>query len=171
MRRLATTLAGVAAAVGVALFVLLQAWDGAPRARLLDLYVLFLAVLFMFGFVHATREAGGSQPSVFDRALRRRRPPPARPASLAKLEREVALAPLTSFDFHARLRPTLHEIAAYKLANRGIALDSTSPAARAALGDELWELLRPDRRPPEDRNAPGVPLTRVRAILDALENI
>jgi hypothetical protein len=171
MRRRATTLLAVAATAGAALFVLLQVWGAAPRTRLLDLYVLFLAVLFMFGFVQATRQVGEARESIFDRALRRRRPRPERPQSLAKLEREVALAPVTAFDFHARLRPTLREIAAYRLANRGIVLDSASPAARAALGDELWELLRSDRRAPEDRNAPGVPLARVRAVLDALDNI
>lgn len=171
MKRLATSLVTVAAAVGAAVFVLLQFWPDAPRTRLVDLYVLFLAALFMFGFVQATREVGGQQVSIFDRALRRRRRPPERPASLAKLEREVALAATTTFDFHARLRPTLREIAAYRLANRGIVLDSGSPAARAALGDDLWELLRPDRRPPDDRNAPGLPLTRVRAVLDALDKI
>ena len=171
MRRLATTLVVVAATVGGALFVLLQVWGAAPRTRLLDLYVLFLAALFMFGFVQATREVGEEQISIFDRALRRRRPGPERPPGLAKLEREVALASVTAFDFHARLRPTLREIAAYKLANRGMVLDSGSPAVRAAVGDELWELLRPDRRPPDDRNAPGVPPTRVRTILDALDKI
>ena len=171
MRRVVTTLLAVAAVAGGALLVLLQFWAGAPRTRLLELYVLFLAVLFMFGFVHATREAGATQASIFDRVLRRRRRGPERPASLAKLEREVALAAVTAFDFHARLRPTLRDIAAYRLANRGIVLDSGSPAARAALGDELWELLRPDRRPPDDRHAPGLPLTRVRAVLDALDNI
>ena len=171
MRRLATTLVTFAAAVGAGLFVLLQFWPAAPRTRLLDLYVLFLAALFMFGFVQATREAGEEQVSIFDRTLRRRRRPPERPASLAKLEREVALAAATTFDFHARLRPTLREIAAYRLANRGIVLDSGSPAVRALLGDDLWELLRPDRRPPDDRNAPGLPLTRVRAVLDALDKI
>jgi hypothetical protein len=171
MRRLATALVAIGAAVGAALFVVLQIWPAAPRTRLLDLYVLFLAGLFMFGFVQATRKVGEARASIFDRALRRRRPPSRRPASLAKLEREVSIAAVTAFDFHARLRPTLREIAAYRLANRGVVLDSGSPAVRAALGDELWELLRPDRRPPDDRYAAGLPLARVRAVLDALEKI
>jgi hypothetical protein len=171
MRRAALTLGGVAAVVALVLFALAQAWPGAPRTRLLDLYVLFVAALSMLGLVRATREAGDATESVFDRALRRRSHRDARPPSLAKLEREVVLAAVTEFDFHARLRPALREIAAHKLAGRGLVLDSGSPATRAALGDGLWELLRPDRPPPHDRLAPGVPLKRLQTILDKLDEL
>ena len=34
------------------------------------------------------------------------------------------------------------------------------------LGDDAWELLRPDRPPPADRTAPGLSLRRVRELVD-----
>ena len=171
MKRLTVALVAVAATLGAGLFLLVELWPAAPRTRLLDVYVLLLAALFMFGFVQATREAAVHSESLFERLMRRRPRRQERPPSLAKLEREVTLAAVTAFDFHARLRPTLREIAAYRLASRGLVLDSGAPATREALGDELWELLRPDRRPPDDRLAPGVPLTRLRTLLDALDKI
>jgi hypothetical protein len=42
---------------------------------------------------------------------------------------------------------------------------------RALLGEELWELLRPDRRPPEDRLGPGLPLPQLQAAVERLEAI
>ncbi|MET0607959.1 MAG: hypothetical protein ABW045_04315, partial [Gaiellaceae bacterium] len=91
---------------------------------------------------------------------------------LAKLEREVVLASGTSFDVHFRLRPVLREIAVHRLASRrGLTLDSGSPEVRTLVGDELWEVVRPDREPPDDRFGPGLPLARLRLALDRLESI
>jgi hypothetical protein len=75
-----------------------------------------------------------------------------------------------SFDFHYRLRPRLREIASARLSSRrGILLDASPDAARSALGDETWELLRADRPAPEDRRAPGLATTELRAVVDSLE--
>ena len=82
------------------------------------------------------------------------------------MERGVTLGVAHAFDFHARLRPLLRDVAAARLAlSRGIDLDS--PAGRAALGEEAWELLRPDRPAPDDRFGPGVPAERLRALVDS----
>lgn len=168
----ARSLALFAAAVGVIVFAALRIFPGAPRERLVDLYILFLGALVTLTFVRATRAAGSAGvASLFDRALRRPRPEAARPPGLAKLEREVALAASSAFDLHFRLRPTLREIAAHRLALRGLDLDRGSGDTRALLGAELWELVRPDRPQPADRFAPGVPLPRVRAMLDTLDKI
>jgi len=43
--------------------------------------------------------------------------------------------------------------------------------ARAALGEESWELLRPDQPEPDDRGAPGLSIRRVRAVVDEIERL
>lgn len=158
-------------AVGV-LVVVLLAFSSVPRQRLLDGYVLFVGSLVMLGLVRATSRAGTTEASLYERALRRRERRPERPQELARLEREVALAAGSSFDVHFRLRPVLREIAAHRLATRrGADLDSGSAEVRARLGEELWELVRPDRQPPDDRFGPGLPLARLRVALERLERI
>lgn len=172
MTRLAIGLAALAAGVGVLVAVLLLV-SGLPRARLADGYLLFLGGLVLFALVQATAAAAPwRERSSFDEARRRRPRPPERPAELARLEREVLLASTTAFDLHARLRPILRDVVGHRLAaGRGLDLDSGSAAVRAAVGDELWEIVRPDRPPPRDRLAPGLSLPRLRAALEALERI
>jgi hypothetical protein len=88
--------------------------------------------------------------------LRPARPGRARPSestrSLAGLERAVALGTADVVDLQYRLRPRLRELATGLLESRhGIVLDDEPEAARALLGDEAWELLRPDRPTPKER--------------------
>jgi hypothetical protein len=172
MRRLAIMLGGLAGGVGVLVAVLI-AFSTVPRERVVDGYLLFVGGLLLFGLVRATREAGESKTaSPYERALRRRERAPARPGELARLEREVALAAGSSFDLHFRLRPVLREIAAHRLVTRrGLALDGGLLEVPALLGDELWEVVRPDRAPPDDRFGPGLPLARLRGLLERLERI
>jgi hypothetical protein len=102
-------------------------------------------------------------------ALRRALPPPkplpgsrggrpnrTTPASLQRLEDEIALGADSAFDYHHRLRKRLRSVADGLLSSRRrISLDREPEAAQLALGDETWELIR-DRRPPsEDRHARG----------------
>jgi hypothetical protein len=77
---------------------------------------------------------------------------------------------VNAFDVHVRLRPRLRGIAEHRLASRrGLRLES--PEARELLGEELADLLRSDRRRPEDPFAPGIPLERQRDALERLERI
>jgi hypothetical protein len=39
------------------------------------------------------------------------------------------------------------------------------------LGEELWEVVRPDRPAPTDRTAPGLPSEALHALVDRLEAI
>jgi hypothetical protein len=45
------------------------------------------------------------------------------------------------------------------------------PAARELLGDRLWEIVRPHRPFPEDRQGPGVPPSELRGMLGVLERL
>jgi hypothetical protein len=143
------------------------------RTRLLDGYLLFVGGVVALALVHATRLANPvEEESEYERALRRRRPGATRPRDLERIEREVYMSATTSFDFHQRMRPLLREIAAHRLASRrGLELDAGEPETRALLGDATWALLRPDREPPEDRFAPGLPLKDLDTAVTAIEKI
>ena len=57
------------------------------------------------------------------------------------------------------------------LLRRGIDLERSPDRARRLLGPDVWELIRPDRPPPEDRTARGIALADVERAVDALERI
>jgi hypothetical protein len=106
------------------------------------------------------------EPTVRVRRLTQRLP------ELERTERAVLLAASNAFDVHYRLRPILREIAAQRLATRrGLTLDRETAAARAVVGEETWELVRPDRQPPELRFGPGVAAPELGRVVDALERI
>ncbi len=170
--RLAARLSFFALAAGLGLTVVAVLYP-LPAAQAFDGYLLFLGALVAFGIVQATREANPADPdSAYERALRKRRRGGARPPELERLEREVVLSAMSSFDFHMRMRPLLREIAAHRLATRrGLDLDRGGREVRGLLGDDLWQLLQPEREPPHDRFAPGLALADLRAALDAVERI
>jgi hypothetical protein len=138
---------------------------------ILHAYALALAAIALGHLVRAMRAGlprAGS--SAFDAGLRRRRPRQERLAELEQVEREVALGLSAAFDLHYRLRPALRRTASELLhARRGIDLDGNPDAARRALGEETWELVRPDREPPPERFARGLELSSLRRVVDSLE--
>lgn len=127
----------------------------------------FLAVALV-GALGRAYAAPGASP--FEAALARGRGAAPPLAELARLEREVTLAAGSAFDEHFRLRPTARAIAGGLLATRhGVDLDRDPQRARALLGDEVWELVRGDRPPPEDRHGPGIGRARLERVLERLE--
>jgi hypothetical protein len=101
----------------------------------------------------------------------RRRPAPVTSADLATVEQLVSIAQSSAADVHLRLRPALRRIAAGKLAAHRIVLDGDPEAARAALGDELWEIVRPGRPAPADSRGPGLSLSRLSGLVTTLEDL
>ena len=92
-----------------------------------------------------------------------------RAGSLEEVEHAVEFSQSTAFDFHYRLHPHLAAVARDRLARHGIQLERQPDRARRLLGDEAWELLRPDRPPPARRNEPGVGQARLRRVVDRLD--
>jgi hypothetical protein len=136
----------------------------------LDVYILVVGGLALFQVVLATREAyPRAARSALAEALDREPPGPLRPPELERLERELTLGASTAFDLHYRLRPTLREIAGERLANRGLRLDGGGTEVEQALGEELWELVRPDREPPAARFARGISPDGARRVVERLE--
>ncbi len=98
----------------------------------------------------------------------RRKPPP----TLARIEDEVALGVAGAFDLHHRLVPRLRPIASGLLGSRRrVSLEHDPDEARTILGDETWELVRPDRRPPEDRLARGIPPAALARVVGSMESV
>jgi hypothetical protein len=159
---------GLLATLGVVI-ALIAAPD--RRDLFLDLYLLALggiAVIRLVGLTRRRRAPG--ERSVFDDARRLASSKATPIAERDKLAREVGLGIQTAFDFHFRLRPVLVEIARGRLAGRGIDIDDES-RARSVLGEEAWELLRPDRELPHDRNAPGLATDELGRLVGVLERI
>jgi hypothetical protein len=142
------------------------------RAELaLHVYLLVLASLALGFLIRVLRRRYPvAAASPFDLGLRVRERDDVALPELARLEREVTLSTTTAFDLHFRLRPVLRRISARMLlSRRGIELERQPDAARTFLGEELWELVRPEREPPLDRAAPGLELSSLRTMVDALE--
>jgi hypothetical protein len=135
---------------------------------------IWLAVVLAIALVVALgrlNHAMPRRPSTFDVAFARAPSEPARPASLARVEREVTLSTGTAFDVHYRLRPLLRGLAAGLLIRRGIDLERTPERARELLTPEVWDIVRPDRPPPENRTAHGLPLASIERAVDDLERL
>jgi hypothetical protein len=120
-------------------------------------------VAVVIAAIIAARAIASAMPTRRPRAHEARMPP-ADPAGLEACRRAIVTA-ATAGDLHLRLRPILREVAEERLDARG----SDAEAAEAALGEPLWELVRPDRPPPRESFATGVSPQEVSALLDRLE--
>ena len=97
---------------------------------------------------------------------------PVRPGQLVANERLVVMARTSALQVHAYLRPILVELASQRLVANGQALDRMSDVTgRRILGEDLWEIVRPDRPFPEHRHGPGVNPQTLEAMLDVLERL
>lgn len=121
----------------------------------------------------ASLERDGDDDSLLPRRprLSRRLRKPA-PRQLEKIERLVMFSRSTAFDAEWRLIPLLRAIAAERLeSRRGIDVVSQPAAARALLGDEAWEVVKPGRTHPVDRMATGLTLEELDAAVTSIERI
>lgn len=166
------TALGLAVAPTLALLAALAFAPG-RSALWVHLWLLVAGAVALGSLLAALRRAFPDPgPSAFERALAPRASRPGRLAELSRLEREVELGLSTAFDLHVRLRPRLRSVADELLAaRRGVELDREPERARAILGDEAWELVRPDRERPEDRHGPGLDRAALGRVLDALEGV
>lgn len=138
----------------------------------LDVYVLVLGALGLLAMVSVQRQIVPSERgSRLAAALEPRTPELPRIPELDRLERELNLGASRDFDLHYRLRPVIREIAVSRLERRGLRLDSGSAAVRELLGDDLWQLVSPDRERPSDRQAPGPGLAELRQSVEILERL
>jgi hypothetical protein len=154
--------------------VLLVAVLIAPQRATLAIHVWLLVVLGLafIAFMRLAQLLYPHTPSPFDGSLRRAQRSTERPGSLSRLEREVSMAGSAAFDVHFRLRPVITELAAELLSSRrGIDLARDPERAQAALGEEVWEIVRPDRPQPAERHGSGIDEARLGRVVTALESV
>ena len=162
-----------AVSIATALLVVLIAVRPLPAERLLALYVLLLAAIALASLTRvAATTAERRHASRFEHELEAREERPSRPPELVRAERDVTLAVASADHAHRRLLPLLREAASARLyAHHGIELTRRPDRARTLIGDDAWELLRPDRPEPDDRHGPGISLARITAIVERLERL
>ena len=162
----------------IALALAVSAWAGIVvlvlpgRESIVGHVWLVIVLAIALGVaIGALLDAVPRRASAFDAAFTPGPRGRARPASLARLEREVALAGGTAFDVHYRLRPTMQRLASGLLLRKGVDLERSPERAEALVGPDVWELVRPDRKAPDDRAAPGLRLEAVERAVDGLEQL
>jgi hypothetical protein len=93
-------------------------------------------------------------------------------SDLAAVDRLLNLSVSSAEDEHVRLRPLVAGLARQRLADHtGVRLDGDPDIAAAAVGPDVWELVRPDRPPPADRRSRGIAPARLRRVVESLERI
>jgi hypothetical protein len=157
---------GVVVATG--LLVVMLGVRPVATGTIIAAYVIVLAAI---GVASLTRVLAGEpdlRASAFERALTREPATPGRPPELLRVEREITLGTSTAGHLYLRLLPLLREVASARL---GHDLELRPAHARERLGDDVWQLLRPDRPEPPDRHGPGIPVAEVRRVVERLEAI
>jgi hypothetical protein len=151
--------------------VILLALRPLSTSRALAIWVVLAAGLALLVLVrHSHGGEGPARSRRFEAALRPRRGKSSPPVELARMERELELGIANAGNAHHRLLPLLRSAAAARLASRhGVELERRPDAAEALLGEDVWELLRPDRPDPADRFEPGIPRDRVTAAIERIE--
>jgi hypothetical protein len=154
----------------VALAVLL-AVRPLSTSRALAIWVVLVAGIALFLLVRHSRESNTvPRARRFEAALGRRPAPAPAPVELLRVERDIELGITSASHAHHKLLPILRAAAEARLASRhGIELERRPDAARAALGEDAWGWLRPDRPEPADRFDPGVPREEVVALIERIE--
>jgi hypothetical protein len=168
--RLARRFAWPAVPAVVALVVLLSLPE-IPTSRALGIWVVIATAIVLFVLHRHAGESPWPTPAPrFEQALRRRKPKSAQPEELLRMEREIVLGSADADHAHRQLLPLLRSTASARIAARhGFELERRPEAARALLGDDVWELLRPDRPEPADRHAEGLPHREIVAAIERVE--
>ena len=166
--RIATTAAGATVLLAVMLGI-----GPVSAHEILAAYILVLAAIALAALTRVARSASELPPqSSFEAALAVGAVDRSRPPELVRTEREITLGVSSAAHLHQRLLPILREAAAARLsAGHNVDLERRPEAAKALLGEDAWDLLRPDRPEPYDRNAPGISMRRLRDVVSTLERL
>jgi hypothetical protein len=168
VRRFAPT--AIVAAIAL---VALVAIPKLSTSRALAIWVVVVTALVLFVLVRRSHMRDEPAPARrFEQALRGPKQAVSQPEELLRMERELVLGVADADHAHRRLLPLLRAAAAARLSARhGIELERRPEEARALLGEDVWELLRPDRPEPANRHAAGVPEKRLAAVIERVESL
>jgi hypothetical protein len=160
----------IASGVAFATVALLVALGIGPvsRERILAAYVLVLAGIVLAALTRVVRSTSElPPPSELEHALRPHRDEPMRPPELIRIEREIRLGMSSEWYLYKRLAPILRDAATA----RGIDFERRPAAARELLGDEVWELIRPDKPEPDHQTRSQLGYPQLRAAVESLERL
>ena len=164
--RLAPPLAGAC----LVLIVLLPI-HAIPTGLVFAIWVMLLTAIALRELIR--RFPPENRKSGFEAALRSSRATtPPEPSAYEDVERQLQLG--LAFADHAQrtLFPLLRSAAAARLSMRhGIELERQPDVARRLLGEQTWDLVRPDRPPPADGLAPGPREEEIAAVVARLESV
>jgi hypothetical protein len=158
---------GLLATAGLVLALVIRPGDAGLAA---EAYVLLVGALGMGLLAQAVARLFPTTPSKIHAPAQQRRKEK-RLAGLEKIERELEMATQSAFDTHYRLRPLLRELAATRLARRGVELDAPGSRAEELLGPDAWSFVRPDLVRPAEHHAAGASLATVDRAVEALEGL
>jgi hypothetical protein len=169
MKRAAIRVVGAVFFASALLLALVLAFPG-NSGVFVGVYELVLGGIGLAVLVAAFRPL---RPQPWERSPFDRRPErPERPSAVGELERIdrlVVLGCANAFDLHFRLRPLLRDLARERLhAGHGVELDRHPERARPLLGEELWEVVRPEREIGR-RSGPGLPPAALAQLVERLE--
>jgi hypothetical protein len=152
-----------------------QAW---PGSRAIAVWIVLLAAVAFFELFSAAKVADEPDRSAamqFEDALVTRQAHEQverRPLQLDRVDRDVVLGAVAYVWARHGLLPRLQSVAAARLAARGgIDLARSPQAARDLLGEDAWDVVRPDRPEPADPYMEGVSLEQVEVVLVRLESL
>jgi hypothetical protein len=162
---------GWPAVAAVVLLVVLLSLPQLPTTRAFSIWLVFATAMVLVVLNrHAHHRSWPVPAPRFEQALRSRKPQAAQPEELLRMDRELVLGSADADHAQRRLLPLLRSVAAARIAARyGFELERRPEAARDLLGEDVWELLRPDRPEAEDRHGPGVPPRSVLGVIERIE--
>ena len=164
---------GWAAGLATIVLVVLLSVSRLSTARAIAIWVVVLTAFTLVALIRHSRASRGPEPaSRFEQAFRKPKVKTAHPEEFLRMDREILLGTADADHAHRRLLPLLRTAAAARLAARhGLELDRRPEAARTLLGDDVWELLRPDRPAPADRHGPGLRREQIAAVIERVESL
>jgi hypothetical protein len=105
------------------------------------------------------------------RPAQRQQPPPRASDDEMPLRLRQIVGVLRDFGVDRSLPPLLVPIVAVRLGRRGIDMTRAPQRAQELLGDELWEIVRPDRASDAHRVGPRLTDDDVRTAIERLEQL
>jgi hypothetical protein len=164
---------GWPAFAALVVLVVLLALPRLPTSRALAIWVVLVTALVLLVLNrHASDRLWPVRSPRFEEALRVRKPPAPQAVELLRMERELVLGEADADHAHRRLVPLLRAAAGAPVgARHGFELERRPETARMLLGEDAWELLRPDRPEPEDRHDSGVPREQIAAVIERVESL
>jgi hypothetical protein len=93
------------------------------------------------------------------------------PVQLRRIAAELQESERSEFGVDRSLRPLLVPIATTRLGRRGVDMALAPQRARELLGDDLWEIVRPDRPAASNRVGGGLARDDLQTAIERLERL